>query len=298
MLAIVIPYFKIDFFEETLQSLANQTDKRFHVYIGNDNSPSDPKPVLQKFEDNLNVTYKRFNTNLGSISLVQQWNRCLALVQDEQYIMILGDDDIISNNFVESFYLNLALFQNKYAVIRFATYKIDKFGKIFSELHSNPQLEESLKIITEKKRSSLSEYIFHKTKIKEIGFKNFPLGWYSDVLAVLEFSDFKVLFSINEAFVKIRISDSSISGKNSNLKQKLEAKFLFYQYLYRSIEHLKTENVNRLILTDNWSKIYINDKKQIKRLKIIIINYLRRKDLKALLRLVQLIWISKKSRKL
>ena len=29
MLAIVIQYFKLTFFEETLQSLANQTDKRF-----------------------------------------------------------------------------------------------------------------------------------------------------------------------------------------------------------------------------------------------------------------------------
>ena len=33
MLAIVIPYFKLTFFEETLQSLANQTDQRFKVYI-------------------------------------------------------------------------------------------------------------------------------------------------------------------------------------------------------------------------------------------------------------------------
>jgi len=36
MLAIVIPYYKRTFFEETLQSLANQTDKRFQVYVGDD----------------------------------------------------------------------------------------------------------------------------------------------------------------------------------------------------------------------------------------------------------------------
>jgi hypothetical protein len=38
MLAIVIPYYKIRFFEATLQSVAIQTDKRFKVYIGNDAS--------------------------------------------------------------------------------------------------------------------------------------------------------------------------------------------------------------------------------------------------------------------
>ena len=42
MLAIIIPYFKLLFFEETLQSLAIQTDKRFKVYIGDDASPEDP----------------------------------------------------------------------------------------------------------------------------------------------------------------------------------------------------------------------------------------------------------------
>lgn len=41
MLAIVIPYYKLTFFEETLQSLANQSDKRFKVYIGDDASPED-----------------------------------------------------------------------------------------------------------------------------------------------------------------------------------------------------------------------------------------------------------------
>lgn len=38
MLAIVIPYYKYTFFEATLISLKNQTDKRFNVYVGNDAS--------------------------------------------------------------------------------------------------------------------------------------------------------------------------------------------------------------------------------------------------------------------
>lgn len=38
MLAIIIPYYKFTFFEATLQSLANQTDQRFKVYIGDDAS--------------------------------------------------------------------------------------------------------------------------------------------------------------------------------------------------------------------------------------------------------------------
>jgi hypothetical protein len=41
MLAIVIPYYKRTFFEETLQSLAKQTDKRFVVYVGDDAGQED-----------------------------------------------------------------------------------------------------------------------------------------------------------------------------------------------------------------------------------------------------------------
>lgn len=50
MLAAQIPYFKLAFFEETLQSLANQSDKRFKVYIGDDASPESPKNLLNHYQ--------------------------------------------------------------------------------------------------------------------------------------------------------------------------------------------------------------------------------------------------------
>lgn len=47
-LAIIIPLFKRDFFEETLGALYNQTDKRFNLYIGNDASPANFDDILEK----------------------------------------------------------------------------------------------------------------------------------------------------------------------------------------------------------------------------------------------------------
>jgi hypothetical protein len=49
MLAIIIPYYKLTYFEATLQSLANQSDKRFKVYIGDDASPEDCKHLISNF---------------------------------------------------------------------------------------------------------------------------------------------------------------------------------------------------------------------------------------------------------
>jgi len=84
MLAIVIPYYKITFFWATLQSLANQTNKQFKVYIGDDASLDNPTLLLQQFQDQFEFIYHRFETNIGSVSLVQQWNRCIDMSENEE----------------------------------------------------------------------------------------------------------------------------------------------------------------------------------------------------------------------
>jgi glycosyltransferase involved in cell wall biosynthesis len=85
-LAIVVPYFKLTFFEATLESLANQTDKRFKVYIGDDASPENPSSLLEQYKESINFKYKRFYNSIGSISLVKQWEHCMTMVQEEEWM--------------------------------------------------------------------------------------------------------------------------------------------------------------------------------------------------------------------
>jgi hypothetical protein len=59
--------------------------------------------LLERYKGKLNLRYHRFESNLGGISLVRQWERCIALSNNEE-LMILGDDDILGDNVVESFY--------------------------------------------------------------------------------------------------------------------------------------------------------------------------------------------------
>lgn len=262
MLAIIIPYYKLTFFEETLQSLANQTDKRFKVYIGDDASPEDCTALLQKYKGQFNFTYKRFESNLGSISLTKQWERCIALSGDEEWIMILGDDDVLSNNFVEEFQAQFKKFGEDYNVIRFGVVKINEEGKPFSGIYINPVIESSKEILFSNKRSSLSEYIFRKKQVITIGFKDFPLGWFSDVLAVLEFSNFGSIYSINQVIVQVRISTHSISGNTKLYIQKELAKLEFYSYLINNNKS-KFDSNELKALFYSVSKIYLNNKKYI-----------------------------------
>jgi len=209
-------------------------------------------------------------------SLVKHWERCVALSVEEEWIMILGDDDVLGNNVVEAFYENLEEIKSVSNVVRFASYKIDFNGKETSLIYCHPKVEISTDFFFRETRSSLSEYIFNKKQVLEVGFKDFPLAWLSDVLAVLEFSDFKNVFSINEAHVLIRISDLSISGTNDNLKIKTRVVFEFYFYLLSNKSKFFTKQQKKILLTRIF-KCYINNKRELsyflKISKICIINF-------------------------
>ena len=64
-LAIVIPAYKAEFLSGTLSSLANQTDKRFNVYIGDDCSPANLENIVAPFLDKMSINYRRFPHNAG-----------------------------------------------------------------------------------------------------------------------------------------------------------------------------------------------------------------------------------------
>lgn len=236
MLAIVIPYFKLTFFDATLQSLAMQTNKRFNLYIGNDASPENPEMLLAKFEGKLNYTYHCFEKNLGSISLPKQWERCIALSQNEPWIMVLGDDDEVGLNCVQTFYENLdAILNLKCEVVRFASRFIDDKGlplqKFNDYIHPITEKAEDsfFRNFKGMSRSSLSEHIFTRKAFEKFSFTEFPLAWHSDDKAWLDYCGICPIYTINQGFVKIRVTDLSITGMVDNMILKQKARFLFFK---------------------------------------------------------------------
>ena len=234
MLAIVIPFFKLTFFEETLQSLATQTDKRFKVYIGDDASPEDCTALLQKFEGKFDFVYQRFETNLGGISLTQQWGRCIALSKDEDWLMILGDDDVLGENVVREFYkVKQQLDEEKINVMKFASVLINEMSKQISKIYSHPIKEMAAdaywKHYKGESRSSLSEYVFRRKSYNRYNFTNFPLAWHSDDKAWLDFSQGGILYGCNDAIIQVRLSSENISGKKDNIISKRKARLLFFE---------------------------------------------------------------------
>ena len=219
-LAIIIPYYKLTFFRETLESLAAQTDQRFTVYIGNDASSENPEELLKEFEGKFNFIYKKFEQNLGGISLTKQWERCIEMMQHEEWFMILGDDDVLAANVIREFYRNHEVFKNRTNVVRFSTVVINDKSEEISSPYLHPIYEDPtesfMRKITGKTRSSLSEYVFRTVAYQKIGFVHLNLAWGTDDLAALEFPEEKKIFSINNAVVYFRMSQENITGKKDN----------------------------------------------------------------------------------
>jgi glycosyltransferase involved in cell wall biosynthesis len=247
MLAVIIPYFKRDYFRECLESLSNQTNKKFKVYIGNDASLEDPSTIIDQFSSTLDISYHRFSENIGSSSLTSQWTRCINLSETERWLMILGDDDYISENYVEEFYNHLKEIEElDIKVVRFASRIVRSPSGEISKLYTHPKIERSTDSFYRKflefSRGSLTEQIFRRDAYEKFGFRDFPLGWGADNFAWLDFTEFNLIYNINNATAHFRISENNISRGGYNEQLKLETKHHYFkliieEYLDRFEKH-------------------------------------------------------------
>ena len=257
-LAFVIPYYKIDFFEETLQSLKEQTNKNFTVYIGNDDSPHDPFNIIEKYSS-LNITYKVFDTNLGATDLEGQWIRCIDLSKDEEWICILGDDDCPKINFVEEFYRVLPIVDEKNInVIKTAITSIDSQSKIRREDLIHPEFDTSINTFwrdrNHQTHTSISENIFRRKSYEKIGFRGFPLAWGTPLVAWIDYSEGGLIYGLNSTQMSVRSSEINLSRVDSFKDQKQVGEAMVYEIVF-SDYHDKFSDSQRLFLLKKYHAV-------------------------------------------
>ncbi|OBW39875.1 Glycosyl transferase family 2 [Chryseobacterium sp. MOF25P] len=257
-LAFVIPYYKIDFFEETLKSLEEQTNKNFTVYVGNDNSPNDPFNIIEKYSS-LNITYKVFETNLGAIDLEGQWIRCIDLSKDEEWICILGDDDCPKKNFVEEFYKILPVVDEKNInVIKTAITSIDSNSKLRGADLVHPEYDTSINTFwrdrNKQTHTSISENIFRRSSYEKIGFRGFPLAWGTPLVAWIDYSEGGLIYGLNSTQMSVRSSEINLSRVDSFKDQKQVGEAMVYEVIF-SDYHDKFSDSQRLFLIKKYHAV-------------------------------------------
>ncbi|HUA65798.1 MAG TPA: glycosyltransferase family A protein [Alphaproteobacteria bacterium] len=218
-LAVVIPAYKSSFLREVLASIASQTCRNFHVYVGDDASPENIRDITREFSDKLPIYYHRFSKNLGAISLAEHWRRCINL-SHEPWVWLFSDDDLMEDRCVETFYRELRSTSARYELYRFNTYSIDGQGRLISENASHPQNETGPDFLVSRLRggrtSTAQELIFSRAAWESVGgFPDFPLGWASDDAFIATLGARKPIRVIPGPRLKWRLSGKNISTDNS-----------------------------------------------------------------------------------
>lgn len=235
-LAIVIPVYKKKYLRQSLESVFAQTDSRYNVYIGNDNSPEDIDAVVSSFSHHANLHYVKFANNLGAVSLVQQWERCLQLAGSEEWVWLFSDDDVMDTGCVKSFYETLQ--HSPLAdVFRFNMKLIDAEGSITSKV-LYPAGEYAADFLSSRLgyryASAVTNYIFRKKTLLKNGLQDFPLAWCADDAMIISCTGSGVVQLIEGADVSWRLSDVNISAGHGDEKwkeQKLQARLQFLNWV-------------------------------------------------------------------
>ena len=236
-LAIVLPAYKPEFLRETLQSMANQSDKRFKLYIGDDHSPFNLRGIISEFEGTINLVYHRFENNLGSEDLVGHWKRCVELTEGEEWIWLFADDDLMDNHCVQAFYQYIEKDANC-DIVHFNTLIIDQTGRLLKTPERFPEKMDVgdffYKRINYQISSFVVEYIFRKSIYdQEGGFINFDLAWCSDDASWMNFGHLKSIKTIPDASVQWRNSGLNITTLNKDkdmLCRKVHAQTAFINW--------------------------------------------------------------------
>lgn len=248
-LAVIIPAYKSTYLKNALDSISHQTCKKFNLYIGDDNSPYNLEKIIKPFKTHLNIFYRHFDNNLGGKSLIEQWMRCIKLSNNEEWIWLFSDDDMMSPNCIEGFYKALHI-KPQFDLYHFNINIIDEKNKIIKK-SVFPEVLSANEFIKRKLSGHLNsyvvEYIFNRERFFNAnGFENFDLAWNSDDATWIKLGINKGIKTIKEGEVFWRKSAENISPNNKDYKvisRKLAADLEYLVWLKQFLQNSHMWNI-------------------------------------------------------
>ncbi|MCI5162784.1 MAG: glycosyltransferase family 2 protein [Candidatus Electrothrix sp. AX5] len=259
VIAVIIPYYKISFFDETLASLSRQTNKNFNVYIGNDNSKDDPAQLIESYNGRIKIFYKKFDKNIGETNLVKQWMRCYRLINNEEWFFFLPDDDTISENYIEEFYLALQYPEiNKVNIIKYPCRNLSEdllISPTRCKVESN--LDFYCRVLYGEDGGTLGDVVFRRSAFERYGgFINFPRGWGSDHATLLSVSKDSLIYHVSNAHLNFRMSGENISSQSGDGAEKMQARCMFARWLKKNSDIFSEEPGSKFYKYFYWKGEY------------------------------------------
>lgn len=230
--SICIPAYKSRYLHLCIESILKQTLTDFELIILNDCSPEPVDAIVQQFGD-IRIKYFKNDQNVGAIDLVKNWNKCLSLATGE-YIMVMGDDDLLAPDYLEEFSKLIALYPALH-VFHCRSKVINDAGETIMLTPAHPTFEhvyDSIWHRLEQYRSNyISDFIYHTANLrKQGGFFYLPLAWGSDDITAFIASRQKGIAHTNKPIFYYRSNALSITSTGNDL-HKMEANIGYSKWL-------------------------------------------------------------------
>ena len=236
LISIAIPAYKTRFLAGSIQSALSQTYDNLEIIIVNDCSPFDVKSIVDQFVDE-RIHYYENAYNLGRVSIVLNWNRCLSYARGD-YFILLCDDDFLHPTFVSDlFALSLkypfcTVFRARTRLFNAENNEEIGFSPVWPEYEDFGSFYSNT--IEKKRHHTITEFMYLTKEIRaKGGFVSFPVGYYSDIASVLLFAQDGGVCSSPEALVTFNKSNDNISSRADLSYEKSKAALAFFRWLKR-----------------------------------------------------------------
>ena len=215
LVTIAIPAYKATYLYEAIESALLQDYKNIELVVVDDDSPFHLESIVNKFNDP-RIRYYKNKENLGKISIVHNWNKCLSLANGE-YFVLLCDDDILLPNFVSEL-LHLAY---KYPDCNVFHARKINWQKDLSKTESPiwPEYESAESFLrnrlAKKRHHTITEFLYRTAAIQEKKYVVFPKVFYSDNVSIIRFSQDGGIASSKDCLAIFRYSEEHITTNSS-----------------------------------------------------------------------------------
>lgn len=237
-LMVVIPFYKVNFFEALLSSLSAQSSSEFEVFVGNDASDDEAVNLCEKYMAKLDIRYHKFDKRLGHEDLAGQWNRCIHFAGSAEWIWVVPDDDVPSLNCIEEIRAATVVADEVAAnVIHIPCLTIDRMGESLGERCDFAPVMDSGEFYLGQLKGlasglTLANTVYRRSAFdKAGGFMSLPKAWGSDHATTLAVASGGPVVTVPSAWLGFRMSGENISSDNSDGIEKLGARLEFARWL-------------------------------------------------------------------
>lgn len=243
---IALPITKTQFLNDTLNSIASQTERDFEVIIRNNGRDDKIKNEIKNIcADWINKPFVKYYESVDQLGMTQNFNTILEKAQGE-FFTVLSDDDVMDSDFLKEFnslttkYKDIHVFHCRVKRIDGKDNLID-----FSELC--PEWESQLDFIYQrligKRTLYLSDFVVNTKALKESGgFTYLPKGWGTDEVTWIKLSENGIGFT-----PKVLLKYRRFLGNFSMSKENLQGRFKDIDIMHEIIDKTIIENCEKNI---------------------------------------------------